>query len=62
MAAVRITEDEARELLGHVGLEPRHPQAGPPICPACGHGNKPFAHYCNKCGTKLDQLLPRYRY
>ena len=26
----------------------------PKTCPACGSESKPHAHYCHRCGAKLD--------
>lgn len=32
----------------------RHGKLGPKTCAGCGSESKPYAHYCHRCGAKLD--------
>jgi hypothetical protein len=31
------------------------------ICPACRYGNTVDSHYCSKCGTALERIVPASR-
>jgi hypothetical protein len=52
----QVNVERAAPIGGNAAAEP--PQLSPLPCPICGDSTEPGAHYCENCGTDLDDPDP----